>query len=254
MKKVLLVFFAVILISFFFIIQNNSNPDIIISQLLKKGDIRGGELRYTVNFLNLFPVGEAVFLPQKEEEYHGQKVYHLSAKAKNLDIYSGFFTAQASVDSYIDTTSFNPLVFRQRLSVKGRNDILKEVIYDQKSKVMTITGIERQIFPDTQDPLSAIYKVKNMDLNRNKEFSININTNQKNYILKGTSQQRNISINKKAYKLYFIKASIARRDKNPYHKSHVSMILLQQDKQNIPILMKVFAGGILINIKLVETK
>ena len=254
MKKVLLVFSVSVLLSLFFIIQNNSNPNIIISQLLKKGDISGGELRYTVNFLNVFPVGEAVFLPQKEEEYHGQKVYHLSAKAENLDIYSRFFTAQASVDSYIDTTSFNPLVFRQRLSVKGKNDILKEVIYDQKNLVMTIAGTERQIFPDTQDPLSAIYKVKNMDLKRNKEFSININTNQKNYILKGTSDERDILINKKAYKLYFIKAAIARRDKNPYHKSHISMILLKLDNKNIPILMKVFAGGILINIKLAETR
>lgn len=254
MKKVLLVFPISILLLLFFIIQNNSNPNIIISQLLKKGDISGGELRYTVSFLNVLPVGEAVFLPQKEEEYRGQKVYHLSAKAKSLDIYSRFFTAQASVDSYIDTTSFNPMVFRQRLSVKGKNDLFKEVTYDQKSKVMTIAGTERQIFPDTQDPLSAIYNVRSKDFKQNEEFSININTNQKNYILKGTSDERDVSINKKAYKLYFIKAAIARRDKNPYHKSHVSMILLQQDKKNIPILMKVFAGGILLNIKLVETR
>ena len=254
MKKVLLVFSIFILLTFFFIIQNNSNPNIIISQLLKKGDISGGELRYAVNFLNLLPVGEAVFSPQIEEEYHGQKVYHLSAKAKSLDIYSRFFSAQASVDSYIDTASFNPLVFRQRLSVKGKNGLLKEVIYDQKNLVMTIAGTERQIFPDTQDPLSAIYNVKSIDLRQNKEFSININTNQKNYILKGTSKQRVFLIDKKAYKLYFIKASVARRDKNPYHKSHISMILLQKDKKNIPILMKVFAGGILINIKLVEVR
>lgn len=253
MKKTLLVFLILILLTLLFIIQNNSNPDIIISQLLKKGDIKPGELRYAVNFLNVLPIGEAIFGLQKEEEYRGQKVYHLSAKARNLDIYSKFFTAQAAVDSFIDTASFNPFIFRQRLSIKGKKDIIKEVFYDQQNHVMSIEGTQRQIFPETQDPLSVIYKLKIMDFKQNKEFSININTNQKNYILKGTSEQRDVLINKKVYKLAFIRAAISRRDKNPYHKSSISMVMLQ-GKENIPIQIRVFASGILINSKLVEIK
>ena len=253
MKRGIIIFLVLIAICSLFVIHYNSHTGIIISQILKKGDIRPGELRYAVNFLNLLPVGEAVFGLSNEDELQGNNAYHLSAKAKTLGIYSRFFVAQAYLDSYLDKATLNPMVFRQRLSIKGKEDIVKEVFYDQQKHIMSIDGIQRQILPDTQDPLSAIYHIKNMDFTQNKEFSLNINTNQKNYILRGTSELKSVSIKGKICRLVLIKASITRRDKNPYHKSHISMILLQE-KENIPILMKVFASGILINIRLTEIK
>lgn len=252
-RRAIIIFLVFIVICSLFAIRNNNNPGIIISQLLKKGDIKPGELIYAINLLSLLPVGEAVFLPQKEDEYQGQKAFHLSAKAKSLSIYSKFLAAQANVDSYLDKDSLNPVVFRQRLSMQGKKDIVKDIFYDQQKHIMSIDGIRRQILPDTQDPLSAIYHIRNMDFAQNKEFSLSINTNQKNYVLSGTSELKTVSINKKTYKLVLIKASIARRDKNPYHKSQISMILLQE-KENIPIVMRVFASGILINIRLTEIK
>jgi ribosomal protein L21 len=83
---------------------------------------------------------------------------------------------------------------------------------------------------------------------------MNINTNQKNYSLKGTVVPKEISSAGRRYKVYLLKAEIKRRDKNnPYHRSKITMVVLRKDR-NIPILIKVFASGALINAKLIEVK
>lgn len=252
-KKILITLLVLLSAGLFIIVSDNSDPRAVIFQLEKKGGIREGEFRYAVNFLNILPVGNAVFFPPKEEKSGAQGLYHLSAKAESLGAYSAIFSFKAQLDSFLEPLKFNPVNFRQRLFVKGKGEALKDVFYDQEKHIMTIEGVQRQIFPDTQDPLSAIYHIRRMALSQGKEFSVSINTNQKNYILKGACEEKTVSIYSKSHKLLIVKAHISRRDKNPYHKSYISMVLLRE-KDNIPILIKVFAGGILMNIKLIEIK
>ena len=92
-----------------------------------------------------------------------------------------------------------------------------------------------------------------MDFNKVKQFQTNINTNQKNYTLSGKARQIDISLNKQIFKTILLNADIARRDKNPYHKSTITMVLLGE-KEKIPLLIKVFASGILIHVRLIEIK
>jgi len=80
---------------------------------------------------------------------------------------------------------------------------------------------------------------------------MNINTNQKNYILKGRATPKEMLIKGKAYKTVILEASISRRDKNPYHKSSIKMVLLR-GKENTPILIKVFASGVFLSAGLTE--
>ncbi len=252
MKKLLLIFFIIILF-LIFVSCYNSSPRTIISHLIKNGGIKTGQLRYKIYLLKIFPIGEAVFKAEEAEEYKGQKVYHLSAAAQSLRVFSKFFSGSALLDSYVNTEQLNPIAFNQKLIVTGKQDMYREVIYDQRNYIMSIAGVRRQIFPNTQDPLSAILNIKRMDFNKVKEFEMNINTNQKNYILKGIATQQGIIVNKKTYRIVLAKAEIERRDKNPYHKSNISMVLLEE-KENIPILIKVFASGMLINAKLIDIK
>lgn len=253
MRRMLTIFFVIILF-FVFIVHKNSNPKVIISRLLKKSDIESGELRYRIYLFGIFPVGEAVFTEEKIEEFAGQKVYHLNATAQSLKVLASLFSGYAVIDSYIDTHQLNPMLFKQRLVVTGKQDMNKEVFYNQKDGVMSIAGVRRQILPNTQDPLSGIFNVRRIDFDKTKEFEMNINTNQKNYILKGTADTKNISLNKKIYKTAFLEAEISRRDKNPYHKSRIAMVLLIRGKDTIPILIKAFTSGILINAKLIDIK
>jgi len=252
MRKILLILFTVILF-LIFVSWYNANPRVIISQLIKnKGiSIKTGQLRYRVYLLKIFPIGEAILGAEDVEEYKGQKVYHLNGTANNSRLFSHFFKAYATLDSYIEMQQLNPILFKQKLVVTGKPDLYREVFYDQTNHIMSIEGVRRQILPNTQDPLSLIFNIKHMDFNKIKELEMNINTNQKNYILKGIVQSRDISIHKKTYKIAFLETTIKRRDKSPYHQSRISIVLLK-DKENIPILIKIFASGMLINARLID--
>jgi hypothetical protein len=84
---------------------------------------------------------------------------------------------------------------------------------------------------------------------------MNINTNQKNYILEGSAREEGLTLQGKSYNLVYAKSQIRRREKNnPYHRSRINIVLLKSDSENIPILIKVFASGFPITARLVEIK
>lgn len=253
MKKILLIAVVIIILLSVYSYHNNNNPASIIAKLVKKTELKPGDLEYKVNLLGIIPMGDSVLGLEKVEEYNRKKVYHLTARAGSAKMLSKFFNANAVLDSYVDFKSLNPLLFKQRLMITGRQNIEKEAIYDQNACIMSVAGIRREILPNTQDPLSAIFNLRRMDLDKITEFEININTNQKNYILKGSVSLQQVSVKQKIYKTALIKATIKRRDKNPYHQSQLTMVLLRE-KENIPILIRVFASGILITANLTEIK
>lgn len=254
MKKLLVIIFLV-LFSLSLITWVKSKPGSIISTLTRSGGIKTGELRYRVYILWVLPVGEAVFEPEKAESYQGKKVYHLKAVAQSLSMLSGFFKASAVIESYVEISNFNPLLFKQIISIAGKPTIEKEVSYDQVNNTMTLAGVKREVLPDTQDPISATYNIRHMDFAKTKSVEMNINTNQKNYILEGSAKEEEIEVGGKKYGLVFTKAQIRRRDKNnPYHRSQINMILLKVGNENIPILIKVFASGFPVTARLVEIK
>lgn len=252
MKKILFVLLLLILL-IVIVAGHNNDPGNIISKIFKEGSPNTGNLIYRVNFLGAIPVAEAVFKQEAVEEYKGSKVYHLEATAQSLKFVSKFFKARATVDSYVDIRTLSPLLFKQELRSPGKERASKEVLYDQQNNTMTLDGVGRVILPNTQDPLSLIFNIRRMDFEKVKEFEMNINTNQKNYIVKGTSEIKSIVINKKTYKLVLLKGDIRKRDKNPYHQTKISIVLLKE-KENLPILIKVFAGGMLITVRLIDIK
>ncbi len=252
MKKVLVVAAAIVL-CLFIISYFNTNLDSALVSLTKKGASLTGDLKYRVYLLGILPVGEAVLYSAKTEDYQAEAIYHLRAEARALEVFSRFFNGFAVLDSYIDTASFNPRLFRQKVVFSGKPDINKEVFYDQKENVMTLLGVKRQVMPNTQDPLSLIYNFRHMDFDKVKDFDLSLNTNQKNYMIKGTASPGEISSGRVIYKTVLVNAEIKRRDKNPYHKSRISIIFLK-GKENVPLMIKVIASGFLINAKLIEAK
>ncbi|MFA5089659.1 MAG: DUF3108 domain-containing protein [Candidatus Omnitrophota bacterium] len=254
MKKMLFILFVAFLL-LACVFNYNNNPAIIIRNAGVKAAADTGfiQLRYRLYLLGVLPVAEAYFQEPLLEDYKGTKVYHLRAKAVNLGWVSPFFSGQVDLDSYIDASNFNPLLFRQRGKVRGRNDMNKEVLYDQVKGVMSIGEVRRQILANTQDPLSAVFNLRRMDFAKNKSFEMSLNTNQKNYVLEGEADLKYISAGREKYKATIVKAEIRRRDKNPYHKSNIDMVLLNE-KNNMPVLIKVFASGLFLNAKLVEVR
>lgn len=252
MKKILFSLFLLIL-PLVLIFQNNANPNIIISGLMKKGGIHPGDLKYRINLFGIIPVAEAVLYLEKEAEYKGQKVYHLSASALTMKWLSKFFEGSAVFDSYVEMRDLTPLLFKQKIKALGKENPDKEIFYNQKEGTMSLGGVERSILPKTHDPLSAIFNLRRSNFDNLRTIEININTNQKNYLLSGIVKRRDLSIRKEIYKTVLLKADIRRRDKESYHRSNISMLLVKSG-ENIPVLIKVFASGVLINAKLISIR
>lgn len=252
LKKILLVV-AVAILALVFIARNNSNPKSILAGLSNDYGLSPNELIYKIYFLGCIPVGEAIIYTAKLESYNGNQVYHLVGQAKNAKLFTRFCKVSANLDSYIDKMTGNPLVFKQSLSISGKKESSKLVTYDQVNNTMAIAGVERSTYPNTQDPLSVIYNLMHMDLDKMESLEFSLNTNQKNYYISGDVKKQTIYLGKKEYNLAIVNSEIKRRDKNPYHKSNVA-ITLSQGRENIPILIKVFASGLLINVKLVDIK
>ena len=254
MKKILFGSFLIIFLFLVFFSGYNNNPRIIISRLINTRDIQElTELRYIVYFLGIIPVGEAVFHPARINEFMGKDAYHLRATAETSRFFSRFFSAGTSLDSFVDVHQLNPLLYRLKLTVSGRKDINEEIIYNQKDGFMSVSGVKRLILPNTQDPLSSMFNIMRMDFEKIKEFQMNINAHKKNYILKGMVQNKDLSINNKLHKTYILKGKVFRQDNNPYHQSSFTIVLLKQNC-NIPLLIKVFSGGVLIQVKLVDIR
>lgn len=253
MKKIPLILFIAVSAALVYFYNYNNNYSAVISDLSKKGELRLGNLTYRIYLLGILPVGDAVIYdPQLTAEQAGRRLYLLRAGAKTSQFMSLFFMASAELDSYIDTSELTPVVFRQKISIGGKKTVEREAFYDQKNNILEISGIKRQILPRTHDPLSLIYNFQHRDLSAMKDIDLNINTNQKNYGFQGTIGEKTIQVNKSAHTIYTASVEIKRRDKNPYHKSKANVVFLKTPAGNFPVLIKLVAGGILINARLID--
>lgn len=254
MKKAFLLILLLLLICWG-IYRHNTSYDSVINHFSEKIIQQdNAQLHYRIFAFGVFPVAEAVFYPAKEDEHQGNKMYHLQAVANTLPAISNFFKAQAEVDSYINLQDKNPVMFLQQIKVKGKPDVNKKITYDQKRGIMSLNGVERSILPDTQDFLSAIYKIRHMDFEGVRDLEMNVNTNQKNYALKTTVMPKRVLIRRKAYTLHILSGEIKRRDKNnPYHTTRIKMTLAE-GRANIPVIIKVSASGFPLTARLVDIK
>jgi len=249
-KRTLLVIITVGLLCFF-IVRNNNDPAAIVSALAKNGPVKEGNLVYRIYAFGILPVGYARINKETDETYNGSRAYHLSASAESANYLSAFVRATAQIDSYIDPQTHNPLAFKQEVSISNKKSVRKEITYDQQTGTMTMAGVKRQIMPDTQDALSAIYNIRAADFGKTKSLRMLLNTNQKNYLMEGKAATGEIKAAGKTFKLSFASLEIKRHDGNPYHRSKLSIAMLK-DYGNIPVLIKIFASGAMINAKLVK--
>jgi len=255
MKRFLGIFAVVFILIFTANYQNSTNVRLIVSHLVYTNSLTEGDLRYQINLFNIFPAGEAVICKPVEQTSQKKTVIHVQAIAKTSSFINRIYPVQARADSYISVQSGNPLRFTQEMLLHKKTAVSKEVLYDQDNLIMSIAGVQRSILPDTQDPLSLMQRLVHMDLSKTQSFSMNLNTNQKNYIFSATVVPQELKLDTVSYQLYTVKASIQRREKNnPYHRSYFTIVFLQSADGNLPVSIRVFAGGAFINARLLEVK
>lgn len=252
MKKILWVLLFIIVVLIFSTSYNRSLNK-VISRLSREEFKVPTQLKFRIYLLGLLPVGEAELNLDKRETYQEREVYHLQAEADTLDWFSSIFEASVSMDSWVDIRERYPVLFKQSLAISNKKDKQSEIIYDQKNGIMIIDGVKRKILTGTHDPLSLIFYIMQINLEKIKDLQMNINTNQKNYLFSAAVFPQEKSIGNKKYKIATLKTDIRRRDKNPYHQSKLTVVLLK-GKVNLPLIIKVFAGGFLVNARLIDIK
>ena len=253
MKKIILSLVVILVVFCIFGVWKNGRHENIIAKLGERAllpEERG--LKYRVYFFGIIPMGEGIIEPAKSDYFQEKKAYYLKGAATNLAIFNRIFAASAVIESYVDSDKLTPFIFKQKTKLANWPQMYKEVTYDQTNNVMTLNGVKRKILPDTYDPISAIYAIRKRDLSGVKEIELNINTNQKNYVLSAALEHKEINIKGDKYNLVFAKADIRRRDKNnPYHQTKLDMVILK-GKENTPVLIRVFNSGLLIYARLID--
>lgn len=242
-SSIFAVFLFIIILSVLKEMSNNRLIAIIKrNNLQNKLSAKSYNLAFMVDFQGLIPAGQARLENKGEEFYQDKKVYHLSARAYPLDFYTKFFNAQVQIDSYVDIDKLYTLKFKQSFILPNKTKQEKEVLYDQSKNFMELKGVKRQILPDTQDPLSAIFYIQHQNLELGKVLDLNINTNQKNYQLYAkVIGRQEYALEAKKIGVWVLSVIIRRRDNNPYHKTKMKLWLLDNPSK-IPILIKTMSN------------
>ena len=249
LKSVFLILVAVVFVLSLIQIIADS-PSLIVKKLENK-DLNSKTVVLKLKLLGVVPVGIAKIEELGVERFKGSRVYHIKATASMLPYFAKFFKAKAGADSYVDVKKLHSLRFLQHAETPGDYDYNREIIYDQRRKIMKIGDTEREILEDTQDPLSAIFYLRKQEFEVGKEFNVNINTNQKNYLLAAkVLSYKEISIGGEKNRLWLMNAEVKRRNKSRRHKTSVKIWFLD-DETKTPILIRIMASGGLIKARLV---
>ena len=253
MKKILKMIFLVLIVLILSgsLIQIIGDRPSLIMKNFKDKNLESKSVILKLKLLGVIPVGLAKIENLGIENLKRQKVYHIKAQAETLPYFSKFFQAKAEADSFIDIKKLHSLKFIQNAQTPGEYDYNREIIYDQRRKIMKIGDTERVILENTQDPLSAIFYLRQQEFEVGKEFNININTNQKNYLLAAKVESyQEIDIGRQKIGVWLLSAEVKRRDKSPRHKTSVKIWFLDNETKT-PILIRVMASGGLIKARLV---
>ncbi len=224
----------------------NNNLSVISARSRVNQGIEPMMLAYRVYVMGFLPVADVSFTMPVPVMLAGKQVLKMDASGRTLSWIKPLFSGHMGLESFVDAQSGLPIQFTQELSRSDKDVQLKTASYDQDRHTMEIAGVSREIMPQTYDILSVLEHLRSMNLSGVENLEFCLNTNQKNYLLQGqvTFQDTDSAV---------IKAQIFRKDKNPYHRSHLTMYLAKKTR-NIPVLIKVFASGMVIHARLVSAE
>lgn len=252
MKKTALFLFILLIIGGAAAVSLNTSVSRPLARLpaAQGNDFR--RLTYRLYLFGLIPVGEASLDNAGIDDFNGRPVIHIVGSGVTAPYLSGLIKGSFSADSYIDSETLYPCLFTQTLKVTGKPDNTRQIAYDQKAGMMTVDGTERDVGPGVRDPLSAFYYLTRMDLDEaSGTIGMDVNSNQKTYSLGGTVSKALLKVGNAPFDVVTVKADVRRKDKNPYHTSRLTCVLSKRHA-NAPVLIKVFAGGVLVTAQLTD--
>ncbi|MEP6748597.1 MAG: DUF3108 domain-containing protein [Bacteroidota bacterium] len=130
--------------------------------------VAGETSTYTVYYtLGVFiAAGEASFNVNLEQ-FNNKPVYHITGTGKTYSFYDSFFRVRDKYESFVDTTSLQPMKFLRNIDEGGYKKYENVTFNRQTNTAITNNGVFKT--PDCiQDVVSAIFYARNINFNKYK--------------------------------------------------------------------------------------
>lgn len=108
--------------------------------------------------------GEAVFTTALEN-INGRTVYHVTGDGKTYSFYDNFYRVRDKYETYIDTSTMQPLKFVRNVD-EGGFKIYENVTFNKSTDAAVTNKGVFKVPACVQDVLSAIYYARNIDFSK----------------------------------------------------------------------------------------
>ena len=145
--------------------QNNSNSKADVPFAFKDGEW----LRYKMSYSNFLNAGFST-IAVKEITYKKKQAFHIIGKGKTTGLVGLFFKVKDNYESYLYKKNLKPFLFIRKINEGGYTKN-KEISFDHNAKEATVKNYKQNtvkkypISEDIQDMLSALYYLRNKNLN-----------------------------------------------------------------------------------------
>lgn len=168
------IFFIIIIITFFLI----KPTTITFAQSFPFGI--GDRLTYEVTLLG-FKIGTQTDVVIGKEIINGKETYHIRSEIKSNPFFSKFYYLSEQIDTWVETSTLLPVRVIKNIDRKKYHKYYAFSI-DHTNRKATILSKHRNttktinILPNTLDPLSLIYYLRNQDLKIGNSYTLAVLT------------------------------------------------------------------------------
>lgn len=209
-------------------------------------------LEFQVNYLNVVPVGEALFHFDGIYQYDGHPYYFLKLEARDTIPLSWLKPAKTEMITYVDIVENLPRRLLLRLEVDGSVKEEKEIIYNHKEGFMLSKDEKYKILPQTKETLSLFFYLMKQDFSLGQVLDLNFNSNQANYRTKvEVKDKKKYLVQGKEYSVWELNISVRRRTGGMRHSFDAKAFFLENTNMRIPLLVKgsTNLGNILLRLE-----
>ncbi|HKI83497.1 MAG TPA: DUF3108 domain-containing protein [Candidatus Krumholzibacteria bacterium] len=197
----------------------------------------GEEAVFNISY-GVISAGEGTLSVMPYLDYDGSHCYHFRTRARSNRFFSAIFRVRDQADSFMDSDSLVTRYFNKHLREGSfRRDV--EIHFDQKhNKAYFPDGRVNEIAPDTQDVLSAFFKVRAMKLEVGMEFDVPTHGDKEMYPLKVKVLRRETIDNDALGKIDCVVVQPFLADDGLFKHEGDLLLWMSDDERHIPVRMR----------------
>lgn len=232
-----------------------NNEKIVFSwrKLENKKFIVGEKLLFKIKW-GIIPAGYATLEIPEIIEINNRQAYRITSRAWSNSFFDIFYKVRDYNESWLDVESLCSLGYEKHLHEGG---YVKDerTIFDQEKGIAIIEGESLQIPISTfiQDVLSGLYYMRTQNLNFGEIYSIDVNSNRKNWplVVKVITREE-VEVPSGKFDCWLIEPFL--KEEGIFQHRGRILIWLTADEKKMPVLLQTKIPFGSINAELIEIK